>query len=139
MRTPYRQQGPVPYASSAAPSTNPANAVAVHAALLGSKTVEMTETTSLITHGLRAFRLAQVSHSGRELCCVYCVAIVLPNRCAVISLTHSNPTVCLTHVAMTEAMVSASLSRPDASMIIPDPRAITEPSATTGTFVCVCQ
>ena len=59
----------MPCALGAAPPRNPANSAVVFEVVLGSRSVEMQVTRSLVTPGGRAWRLVRVSDAGTE-CCV---------------------------------------------------------------------
>merc|ERR1712032_1532293 len=61
-----RRRPQVPYATNVAPSPNLGKVVAAVAVVLGSETVEVLLTASLITRGTRASRPAKYCHSSSQ-------------------------------------------------------------------------
>ena len=85
-RLPRSQRWSVPHAPSAALSRNLADLAVVLVMVLGSRTAEMLATQSLIIHGSRAFRLAQVGYVKRMSATCILVDFILLRTVLVIIL-----------------------------------------------------
>ena len=85
-------------ALSAVQPINPANEAVVLAMVLGSRTVEMSATQSLTTHGLRASRLVKVCHAKRIPCMTCSGAPCLIERLD--AITYDQMKSCSTSIAV---------------------------------------